>query len=392
MDTRTLAYANVMVLAANAAVLYLCSVRKQPGIRWFSHACAVALVGQALLSIGQPMLGLSILGGFGCVVVAIMLLRWGLEDLLGDAPRHWHWDTLVLAAQWTAGGYFLWIHPRVSAAYLSGSLGQATAVALALRPLWSAAGRRMKARLAALYVLSSYTAFTLIRAVAFSMARRPGEIHGLVVVTIAGEMVYNSLFAMGSIWLTLNAQQERLSEQTRRDALTGVLNYRGLRSLLAAVLTDPRRRRDPVAAVAVDLDFFKRINDAHGHAAGDAALVAVARILKTAARTGDVVARCGGEEFAVVLPGQRAEAAVRVAERMRLAIASAGFHFEGQPIPMTASFGVALTEPGTAGGEDAASELLRRADRALYTAKNAGRNRTVLDGAPAAHAAAGGAP
>lgn len=375
-----------MVLAANAAVLYLCSLRKQPGMRWFAHACAAALAGQALLALGAVARRPSILGGFACILVAILCLRWGLEDLIGATPRRWRLDALVLMAQSAGIVYFCWIHPHLGSAYLSGSLGQAAETGLALRPLWGATGQRGKARVAALYVLSSYTAFTLVRATGLALAR-PGAIHGLVNVTIAGEMIYNSLFAMGSIWLTLNAQQERLSDQARRDGLTGVLNYRGLRAALGAAAADFQRRHEPLAVVAMDLDYFKRVNDEHGHAAGDAALAAVARILKAAARSGDAVARAGGEEFAIVLPGQRAHHAVSIAERLRTAIAEMNFQFEGKPIGMTASFGVALASAGWGGGEDAITELLRRADRALYAAKHAGRNRTMLDGAEAAGAA-----
>jgi len=382
MDIATLALANEMVLAANAAVLYLCAVRRQPGIRWFAHACGAMVVGEALLATGQHFGMAAALVGCAGVSVAMVLLRWGLEDLIGDARPRWRLDALVLAAQTLGMAYFIWVQPHVEWAYLAGGLGQTTEAALALRPLWGAAGQRLTARLTALCVLSSYTAFTLVRVVAFILARRPGEIHGLVVVTIAGAMLYNSLFAMGAIWLTFNAQQEQLSEQTRQDPLTGVLNYRGLRGVLATAMADPRRRRDPLAVIAVDLDNFKRINDACGHAAGDAALLVVARILKSAARAGDAVGRCGGEEFVLVLPGQRATVALAIAERLRTAIANTAFQFEGTPIGMTASFGIALTTPGATAGDDATSEILRRADRALYAAKHAGRNCSVLDDAP----------
>ena len=382
MDVSTLAIANEMVLSANAAVLYLCAARKQPGIRWFAHACGLAVVGRALLALG-PQSGMTpVLLGFAGVSAAMMLLRWGLEDLIGGESRRWRRDALVLAAQSLGMAYFIWVRPQIGPAYLAGSLGQAAETALALGPLWGAAGQRLTARLTALYVLSSYTAFTLVRAVAFAAVRRPAQIHGLVVVTISGEMVYNSLFAMGSLWLALNAQQERLSEQTRRDPLTSVLNYRGLRSVLVTAMADPRLRREPLAVVAIDLDHFKHVNDVYGHAAGDAALVALARILKSAVRAGDAVGRCGGEEFVLVLPGKGASAALATAERLRAEIANAGFQFEGVPISMAASFGIALTDPAAdARGEEAVSEILRRADRALYAAKNAGRNCTVLDGA-----------
>ena len=120
-----------------------------------------------------------------------------------------------------------------------------------------------------------------------------------------------------------------------------------------------------------DVDHFKRVNDTHGHPAGDAVLRHLAVLLTATFRQVDVVARVGGEEFAVLLPSTDAEGAAAVAERLRLAVKSQAVEFDGVPLRCTVSAGVA-TMHADLGDLDA---LMKRADQALYAAKAAGRNR-----------------
>jgi diguanylate cyclase (GGDEF)-like protein len=395
VNLRTLAYANEAVLAANVAALYLCAAwkRPQPGIRWFAHSIGLAMVGEGLQYVGAGSPVVALLLGHTLCLLAIMVLRWGLEELTGPPRRAWRLDAAVVAAQ--AVGLSLFLAPAdPSACYVIASLALAVETGWALRPLLQAAELQWSARRAALVALATFAVFDVLRALA-TLQARAGALNANRVETVAltVEMMFNSLFALGSVWLASSAQQERLSEQTRRDGLTGLLNYRGLRAVLAATAANARCRRHALAMIAVDLDHFKKINDGYGHPAGDAALAAVARILSTEARTGDAVARTGGEEFALLLPGldtpQAAAKAMAVAERLRHGIVQSGFAFEGTPIPLTASFGIALVRPDDSHEPDFAG-LLRRADRALYAAKQAGRNRTVLDSAtrPAVHAQA----
>jgi diguanylate cyclase (GGDEF)-like protein len=163
-----------------------------------------------------------------------------------------------------------------------------------------------------------------------------------------------------------NAQHaERLREQALTDALTGLANRRHFEDRLASEIARLDRDATPVALITFDLDDFKRINDAQGHPAGDAALRAFASVLRGQARGSDLVCRTGGEEFAVILPGADTAAAVRYAERVVNAARSAG--------PTTASAGVA------SGPDDGLSveALVRTADRRLLRAKSAGKDRVV---------------
>lgn len=150
------------------------------------------------------------------------------------------------------------------------------------------------------------------------------------------------------------------------DALTGVLNRRSF----FQQATTLARADQPLAALLLDVDHFKLVNDRHGHAFGDAVLVEIAARCRGALRAGDILARLGGEEFAVLLPRQDEARAAAVAERLRQAIANAPVDGPLDSQPVTISVGGACA----GSGEVPLDELLLRADRALYAAKRAGRN------------------
>jgi diguanylate cyclase (GGDEF)-like protein len=161
----------------------------------------------------------------------------------------------------------------------------------------------------------------------------------------------------------LQKANERLAHLATVDFLTGVGNRRQFDRALAAEAARSRRHAQPLSLVLVDLDHFKRVNDLRGHAAGDEALREVGRTLQACARAADVVARFGGEEFAVILPHTTLEQAQRFAERARGAVAAL-------PLAITASFGAAQL-----GAQGDVEGLLAAADQALYRAKAGGRDR-----------------
>lgn len=157
------------------------------------------------------------------------------------------------------------------------------------------------------------------------------------------------------------------------DALTGALSRRAFRDEAERALSLAARHKHGFSLVAIDLDNFKAVNDAHGHPAGDAVLArSVAACIKEL-RKSDFIGRIGGEEFAVVLPHTGARPAFEVAERLREAIAGEVYRANGASFAMTASLGVA----SSAGEISDLDALLREADTALYLAKAAGRNRCV---------------
>ncbi|NJD11500.1 MAG: sensor domain-containing diguanylate cyclase [Gemmatimonadetes bacterium] len=156
-----------------------------------------------------------------------------------------------------------------------------------------------------------------------------------------------------------------LQAQSTTDALTGVRNRRAFDEALQEELARAERHATAVSLLMIDVDEFKAYNDEFGHVAGDEALQDVARILTAYTRPFDVVARYGGEEFAVILPNARVEAALRTGERLRRAVAAAGWSQRA----LTISVGA-----GTVEGAAPASALIAAADGALYRAKREGRN------------------
>jgi len=160
----------------------------------------------------------------------------------------------------------------------------------------------------------------------------------------------------------------RLARLSNLDPLTGLLNRRGLDALAGERVTDPS-----FTAVMVDIDHFKRVNDAYGHDVGDRALRLVADALSHSVRRGDSVARFGGEEFVLLLDGADTDVALRIAERARERLAHSYLDVGRNQIAMTASFGVALARPG-----ESVEAAVKRADAAMYQAKHAGRDRVVL--------------
>ncbi len=175
------------------------------------------------------------------------------------------------------------------------------------------------------------------------------------------------------------AHQRRLTRRIARmaetDALTGMLNRRHILEMGHRMMQRCRRDGRPCAMLMLDVDRFKEINDRFGHLAGDKALRAVARALGSCLRPGDQIGRYGGEEFAMILPGADAREAGIVAERLRAAVAQLTPDWAAGAEPLTVSGGIAIFS----GEPQEFDELILRADRALYRAKDGGRNRMEYD-------------
>ena len=158
------------------------------------------------------------------------------------------------------------------------------------------------------------------------------------------------------------------------DGLTGIPNKRFFQEALKRELARSARHKRPLSAAVLDVDFFKKINDKHGHLAGDAVLREVCGRVKATIRADEVFARVGGEEFVVLLPETPLADATKFAERIRKLVADTPVEVDKVPIPVTISVGLAFTD----GDKNVtAEELIGRADKKLYEAKNAGRNRVM---------------
>ena len=164
-----------------------------------------------------------------------------------------------------------------------------------------------------------------------------------------------------------------LAAEARTDTLTGLPNRRSFNEEVSRRFDQWRRHQIPLSLLMVDIDSFKKFNDSHGHQTGDEVLRLIAQTLGKTLRQMDLAARFGGEEFAVLLPGTRLKDATTVAERLRARVAGETYYCGGKVLRVTISLGLA----SVLSDEDAAT-LIKRADEALYAAKNAGRNRAFL--------------
>jgi two-component system, cell cycle response regulator len=170
----------------------------------------------------------------------------------------------------------------------------------------------------------------------------------------------------------LLATRERLQREATHDALTGLWNRRAGRDELERCVARAARNHAPLAVAVADVDHFKAVNDSCGHPVGDEVLVEVGRRLRAAMRAGETVARWGGEEFLVVMPGADAGQARDLADRLRRVIAAPPIATTAGPLSITMSWGVAAALAPEAGTGD---DLVHLADGALYAAKRRGRNR-----------------
>lgn len=171
----------------------------------------------------------------------------------------------------------------------------------------------------------------------------------------------------------LEGELRRLSDEVGTDALTQVANRRGLMQAFEVERARLEREGSSLAVGLLDIDNFKRLNDTLGHAAGDVALVTLAQRVRNSLRPVDVVARFGGEEFVVLLPGTPADEAAQVLTRLQRQLTASLFMHDGKEVFVTFSAGVTPYRPG-----ERVEEALERADEALYEAKRTGKNRTCI--------------
>lgn len=178
---------------------------------------------------------------------------------------------------------------------------------------------------------------------------------------------------VGTLSDGLRSTMAKLTEAHKKDvltdSLTGAANRRAYEFELSRRISQWKRSKKPVSLVLVDIDYFKKFNDRYGHQAGDAVLQAVAEVLKNTVREADLVARYGGEEFALVLSDASVEATKEIAERIRCLIESARFPFNGLILRLTVSIGFAQIRE-----DEDSTAFVQRADAALYSSKEAGRN------------------
>lgn len=269
-------------------------------------------------------------------------------------------------------------HVAVSAAWLM--VGLALGLAAAMLACWTVMRDRLAPREG--WGLQAGAALALLPAAIFLAGSYPW-ILTLAGAAVAGWGVWLVRSLSGGMRHLLHERDHARAEATRvkadseRDPLTGVLNRGAWRARLERLAEDTQQDQRPLSVLFFDIDLFKLINDSLGHQVGDECLRAVADTVAAELRGGDILGRLGGEEFAVALPGARRIHALAVGERVRTAVQKHCQAVGEEVVELTVSVGAAEH----LGPAEALDALVDRADRAMYTAKDSGRNMVVADAA-----------
>ncbi len=221
---------------------------------------------------------------------------------------------------------------------------------------------------------SGLTLRTLLLLPSWALATRPTTPPFQMLVAHVPGFLLAQGFGMAFLLMHRERSAATAKALASTDALTGCANRRALEAQVQVELAYAARKKRPCAVVIADLDHFKKVNDVHGHAAGDAVLVEAARLLRSSVRPGDLVARYGGEEFCVLLRDADSTLASIAAERLCAALRGMKCEVNGASISVRASVGVAASPTD---GTEPWESLFRRADGALYRAKEQGRDRVV---------------
>jgi diguanylate cyclase (GGDEF)-like protein len=377
MDIRTLTLVNLIFLFLYAAMMLVNSgtygdVR---GGRWFVWSNLSRGVALLLLMLGSKLpRGFATVLGDVLLVVGLMLLHRSLAEVLGRGKAAWRIQVWLTVAVFAGVSFYTFVYDSYTTSLMLVSVALAVQMALTASLLFSNISHNV--RMAAMFlgsILFCYALAYMVRAVALyrhdgAMEVGPGST--LLVVLLVGSLLANGGTAFGFMFLSAAQLRQELTRLAERDALTGLLNRRGLKALADRSLTKKRRAREPLSAVMLDLDGMKIANDTWGHECGDEMLCTVAKLLVRTVGHKGAVARLGGDEFLVMLPGMAQSNALEFAEHLRASI-------ENLRMPRCrprASFGVAsLTGVSW-------EEAVRQSDQALNRAKNAGKNRVMCFG------------
>jgi diguanylate cyclase (GGDEF)-like protein len=317
------------------------------------------------------------------IYIGFVVLCRGIESFVGKSHAdRWQWAGVAAFGAVLA----VCIHLNkpwavITVANLPLGLVLLRAGVLAQRGLQWEFGRRA-ATLCAL-PFASGGALLLLRGISapWLPAVTGSSVHGQAPANVGLALAFVALGLLlnfGLVALVIVRMMRELQRASQHDQLTGLLNRRGVESRLQAETARLHRHGVPFAVLSIDVDHFKRINDQHGHPAGDAVLQALARIFVKSGRGVDVAARAGGEEFWIVMPGTGLDGARVAADRVLTEVRALRVPWAGRQIAATVSIGVAQT----VSPDETAEQLMHRLDAALYRAKQGGRDRVEVSERP----------
>lgn len=343
-------------------------------------AFALIAVGWLALIATSLVLGAPLLPGAApslCWLAAALALVHGLRERAGQPSRSGALGAIWVAIAVAVG--LLGDLMPVIAAVMQPTIALLACIGLVLAAVAVGPRPRTRDRRIAWSAVALLSGFAVANFGLVWLLLTGGEVtRGLVAVIALGASVAYVGLGLGAVLLLNRDLCVALERLARTDPLTGVWNRRGFDEAAPHLLTRLRMESGHRAAVAIaDIDSFKGINDRHGHTTGDAVLVGFAKLLRGAVMPGDLLARLGGEEFALLAIGVDADELFARVEHVRSLVSLPADDRAGLP-QITASFGVAQVHPTTLSLRDA----LERADHALYRAKHEGRNRSIIGELP----------
>ncbi|MBD8527252.1 GGDEF domain-containing protein [Pseudomarimonas arenosa] len=379
LDIRTLLFLVTLVglLMALTMAVFARRFPHYPGAGWVAAADACIALGAYLIAMrGEFPDWLTTLPASALTLLGLLLNYEGLRRLLQERNA-WFWSPhwlllLLLPGSW----YYTYVDPSVHGRVVVfsgvGCLAALLTTYMVLVPQRAADAPNLRP---VAWVFAGFALMLLLRVFHTQDPRQVDDFMyagALNAAVLASYIVFLILKDVGLLQACVRQLIADVERQARTDPLTRLMNRRAVMEQGERAFHRAVSGQAPMAAIMVDLDHFKRVNDEHGHQTGDAVLQGVARILQGSVRPGDLCARFGGEEFLLVLPETALAEAEQLAERLRLKVEqSSPEHCGG--IACTASFGVAALAD-----ETRLEELISRADQAMYEAKHAGRNRVEV--------------
>ncbi|MGD0293784.1 MAG: GGDEF domain-containing protein [Terracidiphilus sp.] len=379
MDYGTYFFANIATVTVFTVCLSLLAWynRRVTGIAWFAGGMIVGLIKLILQGLeGKVPIVLSSMIANQLYVISFILQLMGLRWFVVRKPLRSRWP-------WIAVGMVLVIYTVMFFLRIpyGGNLTNISFVAVCGASAWILLKHGRNGPFAAVsrvsaVILGADMCVAAYRAALTNMIyARPWETVNAHadprwLYSLAAMAFLATFMLMCYLWFLVTELQRELAEQARTDPLTGAMNRRALEEAALRETARSIRHGNALCTIIIDIDHFKRLNDARGHAAGDRALQALAGQVKTMLRGQDLFARTGGEEFAILLPDTPVSAGILIAERVRQVIETLEIPFETGPIHFTVSAGVAQLDSAQGSWE----AMMRSADAAMYEAKEKGRN------------------
>jgi len=379
-----------LITAVQAAVLALMlwfgiygdAGRARTSLRIRAVALGLEAAGWGLLvSHAYVSSSVMLLGGNALNLIAQGMSVIALRMLLGE-PLRWRLVLAIAVAGWLGVAWFGLIDVDYRSRVLWGSFAIALNMLLNIEALRSRSQpRASRARNLMLLICGLAVVLLLWRNGELWLSANPPDqiiapsVTNFIYILLSGQQ---PLFgSIGFLLLYNEILQQELHTLARIDPLTGVSNRLAIDEATAQLLERAVRQRQSLGVLMLDADHFKSVNDRFGHGSGDKVLRALVSRIRATLRETDVIGRVGGEEFVVLSPGLDLPAALQLGERIRLMVQSTPILIDDHMLQLTVSVGVAVAAPGERDG----AAVLQRADKALYAAKRAGRNRVMATSA-----------